>query len=120
MENHGYLAGGEAARPQYPDRLARGWRHFWLKRPLRLRAMSFDQRLKAGVTIDPKTGCHVWNGSKKSGIYGAIHIPTHRLAWELATGPIPDGYSSCTSATTRRAATPTICTWARRPTTWPT
>jgi HNH endonuclease len=54
--------------------------------------MSLDQRLKAGVTIDPKTGCHVWNGSKKSGIYGAIHILTHRLAWELANGPIPDGY----------------------------
>ncbi len=91
MKNHGCLAGGEAARPEYRGRFARRWQDFWFKRPLRLRAVSLDQRLKAGVTIDPKTGCHLGTGSKKSRIYGGMHILTHRLAWALANGPIPDG-----------------------------
>jgi hypothetical protein len=91
MKHDGHLAGGDAARPEY--RLSRRWRRLWFKRPLRLRAISLDRRLKAGVTIDPKTGCHVWTGSKYGRGYGNLQIATHRLAWELANGPIPEGLS---------------------------
>lgn len=41
--------------------------------------------------------CHLWTGSTANG-YGVLGIKspratkkTHRLAWELANGPIPDG-----------------------------
>jgi HNH endonuclease len=51
---------------------------------------SLEQRLKAGVVVDPKTGCHVWRGGGRR-TYGALMITAHRLAWEMANGPIPEG-----------------------------
>jgi len=44
-------------------------------------------------------GCWIWIGCKASSGYGQIgrgrrgegQMPTHRLAWELTNGPIPDG-----------------------------
>lgn len=93
MKNDGRPAGGDAACPQYPDRFARRWQSLWFKRPLRLRAVSLDQRLRAGVAKDPKTGCHMWTGSRLGRGYGNLQIATHRLAWELANGAIPEGLS---------------------------
>lgn len=54
-------------------------------------------RLAAGWTLDPKTGCHVWHRNKTQGGYGMISerkkgLLSHRVAYELAHGPIPDGY----------------------------
>ena len=46
-------------------------------------------KAKAGLVVDPDTGCHVWTG--RNGGYGNVRFATHRLAWELAHGSIPDG-----------------------------
>lgn len=61
------------------------------------------RRLAKGSTTNPDTGCRDWNGKLERG-YGRIGcgaIPhtsgpprqwyTHRLAWTLLRGPIPDG-----------------------------
>jgi hypothetical protein len=45
----------------------------------------------------PEAGCWLWLGSTGRGGYGRIRVGgnrtarTHRLAWELNRGPIPDG-----------------------------
>jgi len=44
-------------------------------------------------------GCHLWLGALTNG-YGKINVDgrmyrAHRVAWELAHGPIPDGYFIC-------------------------
>lgn len=47
--------------------------------------------------IDEATGCRVWQGSRFGGGYGQINAGpgrtkyAHRVAWEVARGPIPDG-----------------------------
>ena len=46
--------------------------------------------------IDKSAGCHVWTGAKSNIGYGQLKIRgkihyAHRLAYELAKGPIPDG-----------------------------
>ena len=40
--------------------------------------------------------CLIWTGSKSAGVYGTVwhdgrYHQAHRLAWELANGPIPNG-----------------------------
>lgn len=52
---------------------------------------------------EPNTGCWLWNGSlnydnrtpydKRYGLIGKL--PAHRLSYELAVGPIPDGMFVC-------------------------
>ena len=42
------------------------------------------------------TNCQVWDGRKSHGGYGMLYLYgrdhyAHRLAWEIAKGPIPDG-----------------------------
>lgn len=57
------------------------------------------ERLWAKVSQRPTTrGCLLWQGYKNRKGYGRISvrrgvtpISVHRLAWELAHGPIPDG-----------------------------
>lgn len=54
------------------------------------------ERLAARVSIDPETGCHNWSGGNVRG-YGLLRVGdkqryTHRVAYELAHGPIPGGY----------------------------
>jgi hypothetical protein len=56
------------------------------------------QRLAARIVVDPATGCHNWTGYKLPTGYGQICIGkkgknarTHRVAYELARGHIPDG-----------------------------
>jgi HNH endonuclease len=96
MKNDGQLAGGEAVRPR-PLGLGRvtlRWLERWLEPSLGKRALR--RTLKAGIVIDPNTGCHLWTGSTNKGTYGSVHgrvkISTHRLAYELAHGPIPKGF----------------------------
>lgn len=55
-----------------------------------------EERLKAWVEVDPDTGCHIWTGHLGAGGYGRMFVAgknpmVHRLAWELAHGPIPEG-----------------------------
>jgi hypothetical protein len=60
--------------------------------------MSLADRLAARVVVDEATGCHNWIGPTTIG-YGKLWNPaagqnrlTHRIAYELAVGPIPDGF----------------------------
>jgi len=53
------------------------------------------ERLAAGLEQKPN-GCLEWTGYTNAGGYGKISVnnkpvSTHRTAWELANGPIPDG-----------------------------
>ncbi len=49
----------------------------------------------ARLVPDPETGCLLWTGCTGHG-YGLVkirqrHLLVHRVAWELARGPIPEG-----------------------------
>lgn len=54
------------------------------------------ERLAEKVTVDAETSCHNWTGYIQSAGYGSLRVEgrsvlTHRLAYELARGPIPVG-----------------------------
>jgi len=54
-----------------------------------------EDRMKAAFVVDPVTGCHNWTRAKTGSGYGAIVINqrtmcAHRIAFELANGPIAD------------------------------
>jgi hypothetical protein len=54
------------------------------------------QKLLGRLTVDDTTGCWEWGGATTKGGYGHMrvgdkHPRTHRLAYELLVGPIPDG-----------------------------
>lgn len=61
-------------------------------------------------------GCKLWPKSTDTGGYGLIclrdqdrkncHFLTHRLAWELANGPIPEGKWVCHKCDVRRCCNP--------------
>jgi len=56
---------------------------------------SVEDRMKAAFVVDPVTGCHNWIRAKTGSGYGAIVINqrtlcAHRIAFELANGPIGD------------------------------
>jgi hypothetical protein len=53
-------------------------------------------RLAAGLRADPETGCIIWTGKTNARGYGRLMsdgrmVLTHRVAYELANGPIPTG-----------------------------
>lgn len=56
-----------------------------------------EKRFMEKVVENEDTGCHEWKGATRgSSNYGAIKIGgkphyAHRVAWELANGPIPEG-----------------------------
>lgn len=52
---------------------------------------TLERRLRANLVRDPDTGCLLWGGPKKQGRYGYLTHGAHRLMWELANGPIPEG-----------------------------
>lgn len=62
-----------------------------------LHPQKIQERMRQRIAVDPTTGCHVWTGWKTSKGYGGITLPgklkelAHRVAYELANGPIPDG-----------------------------
>lgn len=56
---------------------------------------TWEERFRRSVRVDDETGCHVWTGSLSSG-YGRIRRGgvkefVHRVAWEVAHGPVPEG-----------------------------
>jgi HNH endonuclease len=60
---------------------------------------SLRERLYSRLVPDPQTGCLLWTGSILRDGYGQIsrggrgsqNARVHRVAWELANGPVPDG-----------------------------
>ena len=64
-----------------------------------LPVFSLDERLAAGLVRMPN-GCLEWTKATSGAGYGQIRVNgiivyTHRLAWELVNGPIPDGLFVC-------------------------
>jgi len=61
--------------------------------------LSPTERLKSGLVVMPN-GCIEWTRSTVRGGYGQIKVngkqlKTHRFAWELVNGPIPEGLEVC-------------------------
>lgn len=62
-----------------------------------LRSMNLRERFEAKVSPDSATGCHLWKASVDGKGYGFFAVATkkiqraHRVAWELAHGPVPVG-----------------------------
>jgi hypothetical protein len=57
-------------------------------------------RLLDKAIPEPTSGCWIWEGTRDPGGYGRIrdgrrYRLAHRVAWELAFGPIPDGFAVC-------------------------
>lgn len=56
-----------------------------------------EDALRRKTRVDPETGCHIWTGSKGVYGYGCMSVGprrrqgTHRFAYELKYGPIPEG-----------------------------
>src|SRR5690242_15150572 len=61
---------------------------------------TLQARLAAKTTIDPLSGCHLWEGTRNRDGYPRITLhgkthPLHRLMWTLKYGPIPPGMELC-------------------------
>jgi hypothetical protein len=61
---------------------------------------TIGQFLEKRATAVPESGCWLWNGYTFDGRYGGIERLgrrelAHRVAYELAFGPIPDGIYVC-------------------------
>jgi len=81
---------------------------------------TLEQRFNRKISRDEETGCWIWTGSKTWDGYGRIqrsreNIYAHRVSWELANGPIPQGMMldhyvcgnvSCVNPDHLRLATP--------------
>lgn len=60
---------------------------------------------------DPSTGCRNWTGTVEGGGYGLIwvngkNVGAHRLSYEVAYGPIPEGLNVCHRCDNRRCCEP--------------
>lgn len=86
---------------------ARGWctTHYWrwqkygdpntLTRPER--ALTFEERFESHFTRTAPTECWEWQGTRTSNGYGKFiakrkQLSAHRIAYEAAHGPIPQGF----------------------------
>jgi hypothetical protein len=59
------------------------------------RGCGSPERFWGYLTVDFETGCWLWDGTCDRSGYGLVrvgarHVNTHRYAWELAFGPIPE------------------------------
>jgi len=80
--------------------------------------MSLDDKKREHLnrkTIKQEDGCHIWTGQITGSGYGRIefsHYPgryrarTHRVAYELAHGPIPEGMLVCHTCDVRLCCNP--------------
>lgn len=91
-QNDGHTAGGASARARYL--LGQRQTKHGLRRvagPTSFAGATLEERMRLRTMLDPDTGCHVWTGTLVQGGYGRVHVAAHRLAWQLANGPIPAG-----------------------------
>jgi len=61
--------------------------------------LSLAERIAQHSRPDPVSGCHAWTASLTHG-YGNLQVAgklkkAHRIAWEVANGPIPAGMMVC-------------------------
>lgn len=61
-----------------------------------IRGLSVEERIRRQTRVDSETGCIIWTGNADTSGYGRLkihgrHQRVHRLAYELARGPIPAG-----------------------------
>jgi hypothetical protein len=77
----------------------------WFRRPPRGAGYSLEGLLRKGLVLDRKTGCLLWGPGNRS-VYGAVSIGAHRLAWEIANGPIPRGLQVLHRCDTPRCCNP--------------
>lgn len=68
-------------------------------------------RLAEHTRIDEATGCHLWEGYRVADGYGHLKIRgvaqrVHRIAWEIAYGPIPTTLSVCHKCDVRNCINP--------------
>jgi hypothetical protein len=61
---------------------------------------TLQTKLAAKTTIDPLSGCHLWEGARNRDGYPRITLQgkthaLHRLVWTLKYGPIPPGMALC-------------------------
>jgi hypothetical protein len=66
----------------------------------RARAMPLAERLEYSSIPVTESGCLLWFGASQDEGYGTLvrdgkYLLAHRVAWELAFGPIPDGMRVC-------------------------
>jgi len=62
--------------------------------------LTLAERLDRHSMPEPNSGCVLWTGYCNQDGYGKLRIhkiqrPVHRLAWEVASGPIPAGFCVC-------------------------
>lgn len=62
--------------------------------------MTFEDRFFEKVSPEPNSGCHLWTAHCNREGYGTFKLEgkkarAHRVAWEIANGPIPDGLHVC-------------------------
>lgn len=71
-----------------------------MKRSYVQRNWSLQQRLAHYSALEASTGCILWTGALGTDGYGQLWwqgrlVRVHRLAWELVSGPIPEGKHVC-------------------------
>ena len=76
-----------------------------------LSTMSISERFFGKVATDNETGCHLWTGARNIWGYGRLKrggkmFAAHRVAWELANGPIPAGVFVLHRCDNRRCVNP--------------
>jgi hypothetical protein len=74
-------------------------------------ALSLRERLENLSMPEPNSGCVLWLGCLTPGGYGRLNYQgrpqvTHRLAYECAYGPIPDGLYVCHKCDVRPCINP--------------
>lgn len=76
------------------------------------KAEPLEQKIARLSVEDPETGCHNWIGTMNRKGYGRLRLPSrvmpsaHRVAYELAKGPIPEGYQIDHLCRNRRCVNP--------------
>jgi hypothetical protein len=80
--------------------------------PLQRNRIPLAVRFKRHISERLPNGCILWIGTVNSRGYGSINngygkmLYAHRVAWELANGPIPAGLFACHRCDVRRCVNP--------------
>lgn len=75
------------------------------------RHFTLAERLAFHSVPDPASGCRLWTAHTIKGGYGRMRVAgrmalAHRVAWQAANGPIPDGLDVCHRCDARACVEP--------------